>query len=119
MAMNLTLPLPPSANRYWRTTVRAGFPHTYVSPEAKQYKALAYWTAKKQGAEPLDGEVIVRGTVYFPNRRGDLDNRTKILLDALEGVAYHDDKQVWGIQWSRETDKTNPRVELEIVRRVP
>ena len=28
------------------------------------------------------------------NRRSDLDNRLKVLLDSLTGIAYEDDKQV-------------------------
>ena len=112
--MNLTLPFPPSSNRYWRSTVRAGFVRTYKSKEAKEYSALAYWTAKQQCGDPLEGDVIVRGVIYFPDRRGDLDNRLKVLLDALEGAAYTNDKQVVRIDVAKDYDKERPRVELEV-----
>ena len=108
--MRLVLPLPPSANRYWRT----GKGRTYVSREARAYKELAYFTALQQGARPLDGDVILRGTIYFPNRRGDLSNRVKIVEDSLQNACYHNDSQVVRIDFSRAIDKADPRVELDI-----
>ena len=113
--MKLTLPFPPSSNRYWRTTVRGGWPHTYVSQEARQYRALAYWQARQRGAQPLDGEIRIKGVLYFPDRRGDLSNRIKVLEDALQGACYHDDKQLVELHWFRAIDKQNPRVEIEIL----
>ena len=112
--MKLVLPFPPSMNRLWRTTIRAGFAHTYTSQEAKAYKELCFWTAKQQWAKVLTGDVIMRGTIYFPNKRGDLTNRIKILEDALEGACYENDRQVVRIDISRAIDKEDPRVELDI-----
>jgi len=112
--MKLVLPFPPSANRYWRSTVRAGFVRTYKSKEAKEYSTRAYWEARQQMQEPFTGEVVVRGTIYFPNKRGDLDNRLKVLLDSLEGAAYNNDSQIVRIDVSKDYDKADPRVELEI-----
>ena len=109
--MNLILNLPPSANRAWRHTNG----RTYMTREAKAYKELTYWKAKQQGAKPLEGPVILRGTIYFPNQRGDLSNRIKVLEDALQGAAYVNDSQVVRIDLSKAIDKKNPRVELEIL----
>ena len=109
--MNVILPLPPSANRLWRyANGRA-----YVTREARAYKELCYWTAKKQGANPLDGPVILRGTVYFGRKNGDLTNRIKILEDALEGACYHNDSQVVRIDLAKGYDKEQPRVELDVL----
>lgn len=85
-----TLPYPPSANRYWRFT-RQGI---YVSAEAKHYKQQAAQMARSEGVTVLDGAVILRLDVYAPRKAGDLSNRIKVLEDALNGVAYHDDAQV-------------------------
>ena len=108
--MNITLPLPPSANRIWRMYRNI----VVLSKEAREYKELAYWKAKEQGAKPIEGPVIMSGVFYFPNKRGDLSNRIKILEDAMEGACYLDDKQIQGIQWSKEIDKGNPRVEFSV-----
>lgn len=51
--------------------------------------------------------------VYRPQRRGDLDNTMKAILDSLSGLLYVDDKQVIEIHAKRFDDKKNPRVEIE------
>lgn len=87
----LRLPMPPSANVYWRL----GKHGLYVSDEAKQYKQEVWILAREYGIyDPLEGAVIVTAKVYRPRKAGDLDNRLKVLLDALQGTAYHNDKQI-------------------------
>jgi Holliday junction resolvase RusA-like endonuclease len=44
----------------------------------------------------------------------DLDNLSKAILDALEGVFYVDDRQVVDLYLHKKFDKENPRVEVEI-----
>lgn len=109
--MRLVLGYPPTANLYWRKT-RTG--KVYVSDEARQYRITAALSAKAQGAKVLNGLVVVRVDVFRPAKRGDLDNTLKVLLDALRGVAYEDDKQVVAINAYRRDDPANPRVELVI-----
>ncbi len=108
--MFLILPYPPSANRYWRT-FRG---HVTVSAEAKAYKLAVALIGKKSTLRPLDGFIGVALDVYRPRRSGDLDNRLKVTLDALRGIAFHDDSQVVEIRAVRHDDKGNPRVEIEI-----
>lgn len=105
-----TLPWPPSANRYWRN-VRG---HTVVSSEARDYKLRAAWEARIAVDEPLSGNVILTMDFYRPRKSGDLSNRIKVLEDALNGVAFNDDKQVIEIHARRFDDKHNPRVEVEV-----
>lgn len=109
--MRLTLPYPPSANRYWRID-RRGF--TYVSPEAKRYKAKVRWLGIAAKARPLEGPVVMRLAVYRPRRVGDLSNRIKVLEDSLCGVAFDDDEQVVEIYAIRLEDRANPRVEVTV-----
>lgn len=106
----LTLPYPPSANRYWRTWRN----RVVLSRDAREYKEQAWWEAKAQGVEPLAGEVAVTIHIYRPIKRGDLDNRLKVVIDALNGVAYGDDKQIIELHAFRHDDKQNPRVEIEV-----
>ena len=108
--MVFVLPLPPSANRYWRMVNG----HMTVSAEAKAYKAEAGWAAKVAGIDVLDGPVAVTLRVYRAQKSGDLDNRIKVILDSLKGVAWEDDSQVTELHAYRYDDKTNPRVEVEI-----
>lgn len=108
--VTITLPYPPSANRYWRT-----FRGMVVkSDQARQYQEQAGWIAKTQGVQPLEGDITVRIDVYRPAKRGDLDNSIKVLLDSLNGIAYQDDSQIVKIIAQRFNDKRNPRAEITI-----
>jgi len=109
--ISLTLPYPPSTNRYWRTNKKG---HVYVSPEAKRYKTEVGWLVRAAGVDPLEGDIFITARVYRPQRSGDLSNRQKVLEDALQGYAYEDDKQIAGYYFTRHEDKRNPRVEIEI-----
>ena len=109
--MNLTLPYPPSSNRYWRHYRGV----TVISDEARAYRTGVYMISCAAGAVPLDGPVCLTVTVYRPRKSGDLDNRLKVLLDALQGTAYQDDKQVRELHAYLRDDKDNPRVEVRVV----
>lgn len=104
--MKIVLPIPPSANRYWR--MWRG--HMAISDEARAYKSGARLRAWSQGARPIAGLVSVSLTLYRAERRGDLDNRIKVSLDALQGVAYENDSQVKEIHARMEDDPSNPRL---------
>lgn len=106
--IHLSLPYPPSANRYWRSFRGT----TVVSSEAKQYKRDVALLAG--GTEPFEGDVILCLDVYRARKAGDLSNRIKVLEDALQGIAYIDDKQVVEIHARRFDDARNPRVEVTI-----
>lgn len=109
--MRCTLPYPPSANRYWRN-VRG---RTLKSREARRYAVECQWLARAESdGALLQGEVAVTLRLYRPSKRGDLDNRIKVVLDALQGVAYADDKQVIEIHAYRYDDKENPRIEIDV-----
>lgn len=106
----LTLPYPPSANKYWRMWKG----RILVSAEARQYKLDIATLARIAGLRPLDVPVILSLDIYRPAKRGDLSNRIKILEDALQGVAYDDDSQIVEITARRFEDKKEPRVEVTI-----
>lgn len=107
----ITLAYPPSSNRYWRTT-KAG--RMYASEDATKYKEAVEKVCDAEGILPFEGDVSVTMRFFRPARRGDLDNRIKIMLDALQGHAFHSDSQVGILHAVRLEDKTNPRVEVEI-----
>ncbi len=108
--MKLTLPFPPSANRYWRHCRG----RTFVSAEATQYRRAVADVLLRAKREPLAGDVRVVLDFYRPAKRGDLDNRIKILCDCLQGAAYENDSQIVEIHARQYDDKRAPRVEIEI-----
>ncbi len=109
-SVTFTLPYPPSANRYWRN-VRG---MVIKSEEARNYQTEAGWLAKQSGFDCTNQPVSVTMYVYRPQKRGDLDNSIKVLLDSLKGIIYTDDDQVVSIHAERYDDKRNPRVEVLI-----
>jgi crossover junction endodeoxyribonuclease RusA len=108
--LRLTLPYPPSVNRAWRK-FRG---RMVLNPKARKYKQTAALAALACGAFRLTGELRVRMDVYRPLRCGDLDNVQKLVCDALNGIAWHDDKQLVEIVARRFDDRANPRVELTV-----
>lgn len=109
--MRITLPLPPSANTYWRHVGT----RVLLSKEARAYRErCAFAAAMQWKGAPLTGPVRIHADVFMPNKRGDLTNREKQLLDAIQGRVIVDDSQVVDMRMVRHTDKDNPRVEIEI-----
>jgi crossover junction endodeoxyribonuclease RusA len=117
----LVLGYPISANRYWATTAKFGHATTYVTKEAKQYKKDCAWAARQAGVrEPLKGRIALSVDLY-PKRPQDylkriklhgdawsdtvmsidLGNCEKVLSDALNGICWEDDKQLWDIHLRR------------------
>jgi len=131
----LTLPYPISANRYWRHGVVAGRAQTFVSKDAKDYRERVGWIAKANGVRsPLAGRLAV-DLLLYPHRpldyrtrmrkHGalwddtveciDLTNAEKVLMDALNGIAFEDDKQVRRYTAQRmEPDEKGARCILRI-----
>ncbi len=105
-----TLPMPPSANVYWRNING----RTLVSEDAKNYKKEVAKLAHRLGMRAATGDVSVSLTVYRNQASGDLDNRIKVTLDALRGVAFEDDKQVVEIHARRFDDKGNGRIIISV-----
>jgi crossover junction endodeoxyribonuclease RusA len=110
--VKLIVPYPPSSNRYWRHIVMRGRAITLLSREAREYKKEV--SLMLSGIQPLSGAIRFTATVFRPRRAGDLMNREKVLSDALQGFAFHDDKQIVESHWYLRDDKDNPRVEVEV-----
>tara|TARA_R100000008_G_C3500299_1_gene123334 strand:+ start:127 stop:591 length:465 start_codon:yes stop_codon:yes gene_type:complete len=82
----------------------------------KSKKALDFEKAVKAQAprltEMLEGDLSFHADMYYPNRRSDLD--PSILLDALQGIIYPNDRAFKQITARKFLDKKNPRCEIEI-----
>jgi len=108
--IHMTLPYPPSANRYWRN----GKHGTYVSEEAKAFKQTVAQIGMVERVPMVEGPVSLTVHVFRPQKSGDLMNREKVLSDSLQGVVYKDDKQIVEAHFYLHDDSKNPRAEVSI-----
>lgn len=110
---------PVSVNHAYRTGSgdrgMARFAH-FLTREAKTWKETVAWAARADWRKPpLTGSVGLVITLYYAdNRRRDIDNAGKLLLDGLAGIVYLDDRQVDDLRFIREHDKKKPRVEIKV-----
>mgnify|MGYP002737229123 CR=1 FL=1 len=104
----IELPYPPSSNRYWRSF--AG--RMVRSKHAIEYREDVQFLAERAGQTMLIGCVSVEMVLcparpkdwvkrakkdpdwFLDVKRIDLDNAQKVVLDALQGVAYENDRQI-------------------------
>jgi len=78
--MILTLPYPPSNNRYYRHARG----RTYLSDAGSEYR-LHVLSARPRTGWPITGRLMVHIEVHPPTKTGqDLDNIPKAVLDSLQ-----------------------------------
>jgi crossover junction endodeoxyribonuclease RusA len=136
--ITLILPYPVSANDYWRTRVikvkGRQMPSVYVTEEAREYRRQVAAIAQACGVKPLTGRLSMHLQLY-PHRpldwqarmrkHGaawdddvlclDIGNAEKVLGDALQGIAYENDKWIWKQSKERmEPDAEGKRVVVRI-----
>lgn len=71
----------------------------------------AYFTIPKSASKKLR-EGMIKGTIR-PTKKPDTDNLAKICQDALNGIAYDDDKQIVMTSISKYYAE-NPRMEISL-----
>lgn len=112
----LKIPIPPSVNSIYYNTRGGGRRLTakaekYVSDVralARAFVEDANWN-KQNDATWLYMDMVF----YFPDKRiRDSHNCLKILLDALEGVVFHNDYYVMPRIHSVELERTDPHVAI-------
>lgn len=99
--IELTLPWPPSVNRYWR---RNGGRY-FISNEGKVFRTHVEIACLEVPKIFYPKDRLFIGIAAYPpdRRRRDLDNVLKSLLDALQhGGIYHDDNQIDDIRITRQ-----------------
>ncbi len=118
--IELTLPLPPSTNHYYRNL----HGKTLISKRGRAYrKEVAKYCAIQLAGDnrrlPLTDRLSVFVLAQFPDRRRtDLDNRLKPLLDALTHAdVWQDDSQVDALVIVRGEISRPPSVTVTIGRR--
>ena len=88
----LSLPYPPSVNRYWR---HVG-PRVLVSREGRSYRQRVRSLLAAQGIPTFTGRLLMTVTLHPPDRRRrDLDNPQKCLADSIvRAGVIGDDSQI-------------------------
>ncbi|NLC22919.1 MAG: RusA family crossover junction endodeoxyribonuclease [Oxalobacter sp.] len=132
----LSLPLPVAAESYWKRFVPKGakMPKISVSREGRMYRELVKNVARQAGVStPLAGRVSL-SYVLYPKRPNDwreyfrhdpecwddmvkcesLDSVGRVLVDALRGVAFENDRRIRKIEAERAVPDGHPRVEIRI-----
>lgn len=123
MKCYFTVPGPPFGKQRPRHTKNG---HTYTPEKTRQYESLVKEAYKLAGGTMIDGYVNVSVMAIFPipkstskankskmiyqilkpDKRPDLDNITKSILDGLNGVAYKDDSSIVKIYARKEYGET-------------
>jgi Holliday junction resolvase RusA-like endonuclease len=100
---------------------RFGGGHGYTSKATRDAEArVALSFTEQAGAthavtEPLTGFLKFVARYYRRNNvTADLDNCLKLTTDALNGIAWVDDRQIKSIRADMAVDPDNPRTEIEI-----
>ena len=132
--MRITIPIEPVSQLRPRATSRGGYTRVYDPPKVKAYKDnvrkfLEDYPIKKFSDVELDVKAkfylpvqksiskkeqeLRLSNVHRPKVKADLDNYTKSLLDALNGLVWDDDAKIVHL----EADKyyaEQPRIEIEV-----
>ena len=109
----LSIPaLPPSVNHYTMRSKSGGVTLTEASREFKRmaYQSLAPYAPKKPSEKRIALEVTLHPST---KRKFDIDNRNKLILDALEEARFFfDDEQVDEIHVKRGEIVAGGRVDI-------
>ena len=113
--VELTLPFPPSINRYWRNVG----PRTLISREGRQYRKSVCSQLAGRFRQPMTSTLEVELHLYPPDRRRrDWDNFQKAIWDALQHAGvYRDDSQTKKATVEMDEPDGHARAEVTIQER--
>lgn len=102
----------PASKANSRKLVRLnGRPAFIKSDKARNYLRDFQWQCKK--LHPLmQGDLAVEITIFYASRRPDLDE--SVILDAMQGLIYENDRQVKEKHIFHRLDRNNPRAEIRV-----
>lgn len=73
---------------------------------------VAYYKIPK--SYPKKRIQTIKDGLEYPDKKPDSDNIAKIILDALNGIAYEDDKQVIDLSVKKRYTEEKERVEINL-----
>lgn len=97
----LYLPFPPTANTYIRHTSSG---RHYMTAEGRAFRKIVLSAVRRSKARKVEGRLEVIVTLCPKNRKkGDIDNRIKPLLDAMQAAkCFDNDEQVDRLEVRRD-----------------
>jgi Holliday junction resolvase RusA-like endonuclease len=115
---SFTVPGRPVAHAL-KKTISGGFPRIYLTPAAAAYQTVVAHIARLRCRPRIEGPVSLSVRAYATPDRGrmpDLTNITKLVEDAIKGIAFGDDR------WTRHSEgwlegvskRADERVEIEV-----
>ena len=93
------------------------FGRRYLTQEGKDYKEAIGYLIKSKYKNKVneDSKFIVFIDFYFAdNRRRDIDDYFKLLLDAVSGIIWADDSQIWVLGGTKHHKSKNYEIALDI-----
>jgi crossover junction endodeoxyribonuclease RusA len=88
---------------------------TYTPARTVEGERLVQFYARKARVPRLSGHVKLTAMFYRDSAQPcDLDNLVKLVSDALNGIAWKDDRQVVVLSALKAIDRENPRTEVAI-----
>lgn len=118
-SLTLHLPEPPSVNHYY-AVVRG---RKILSKVGRQYKLAVQAVYASEFRTVMaafpEGPVSVTYVWTRGRKTGDLLNREKALMDALNGLAFTDDSQIVECHAYRRDAKNQPGVQVTVSRATP
>ena len=132
----IVVPGQPKGKGRPRFTTASGYPRTYTPPVTQRYEEHIKACFLEQVTDPVDKALVqtvhviafyqipssetkrrkqlMREGKIRPTVKPDLDNVVKVVLDALNGVAFEDDKQIVHINSSKFYSDT-PKLSILLV----
>jgi Holliday junction resolvase RusA-like endonuclease len=95
---------------------RAGRGRYWMTDDGVEFKERIRFFARQamRGRIPYTGEVSVVLDLHYKTRRNDIDGPIKLILDALQGIAYPNDRQVSALTVYKRHDPTHPRTMIQV-----
>jgi Holliday junction resolvase RusA-like endonuclease len=117
LIMRMTVPGDPIPKGRPRFT-RSG--HAYTPARTrnaeKAIAVLALQAMRKHGSKQPSCGPVALSISFYVRRDADIDNLVKLVSDALNRIAYNDDRQVMALQAARYSKASVPRTEIAVFR---
>lgn len=104
-------PIPKARPRVWKG-------HAHTPQRTKAWADVVGWAARAARVPLHEGDIYV--SLMFQRKgkqRADVDNLAKNCMDALNGIAWDDDKQIVALRATVTYGSDNPGVDV-IIRRI-
>ena len=106
----------PSKSNCYKVAAVKGRAMMYKGQDLKNYEKSFASQCSIYKNRNIDKEFEFQMDVYYPNRRSDLDNSLKVVLDCLQYVnAITNDNKCVRITLTKNLDKDTPRIEFRIL----